>query len=346
MSVRKLSDNKWFIDYYPAGGKGKRVQIVFHGAESDARAFELEARRNNAGLRNSINPKIADVIPEYLEWLKLHRAKTTYNDVKRALKFLVPHFGHLQVPRITQTIINQYKLKRQKTPRAANKELSYLKGIINFMVKNNYANPLPFKIEELPYQSPLPQIPHPDEFQKFLAQICDPLKKAMILLMWTSGFRWKEVSNLKWENIDFQGNIIYLVDTKGSRPRVGVLSGEVKALLEPFRKEGGYVFINPKTGRPYKGLYTLFRLACKRAGIRKLKPHLLRHAFGTYTLEASGDLRAVQEMLGHKDINTTTIYTQIATNRMRAIMTKTANYISDMRAQQIGENRGDISASK
>lgn len=336
MSIRVKNEErtKWEIDYYPSGRKGKRVQMIFRGTESEARAFEIESRRNNAGLRNPINPKISDILPEYLEWLKLHRAKATYEDVTRTLNFLTPHFGHMQVPRITQTVVNQYKQKRKNTPRAANKELCYLKGIINWMVKNNHAAPLPFKIEELPYQSPLPQIPHPEEFQQFLAQIHDPLKKAMILLFWTSGFRWKEASNLKWENIDFSTNTIYLRDTKGSRPRIGILAESVRVLLEPYRKDAGHIFINPQTGVPYKGLYKLFSMACKRAGIKKLKPHTLRHAFGTYTLEATGDLRAVQEMLGHKDISTTTIYTQIATDRIRAIMSKTAHYISDLKPPQ------------
>lgn len=330
MSIRPLNNKKtkWEIDYYPQGRKGVRKRTVIYGSETDARQAELEFRRDGKGIIRSINPKIMDVIPEYLEWLKLHRAENTYNDVKRSLNFLLPHFGRLQAPRIIPTVINKYKQFRAEHPCAVNKELAYLRGILTFMVNRNYATPLSFKIGKMPYQKPLPQIPHPDDFAKFFAEIKDNAKKAMILLMWDNGFRWKEVSRLKWEEIDWTRNIIYLTDTKGNYPRLGILTDEVRLLLELQRKGKGFVFINPKTAKPYKGLYTLFKAACRRSGVRRIRPHLLRHAFGTYSLEATGDLRLVQTMMGHKDINTTIIYTQITTNRIRDGMKKLSDYRS------------------
>ena len=334
--------NKWVVDYYPQGRKGKHVKIIYKGKESDARKWEAELRRQGGpSISTIVNPKIIDVIPEYLEWLRIHRAKNTYEDVKRSLKYLMPHFGRLQVPRLTQMIVSEYKKRREGRPRSTNKELAYLRGIITYMVKSCYCNPLTFKFEEVPYESPLPQIPHPEEFRKFLAQITNPVKRAIILLKWTAGLRWKEVSRIKWEYIDFTGGIIYLRETKGSKPRVCILAKEVQDIIEPMRKETGYVFINPRTGEPFKSIYTLFRLACKRAGIRKLNPHLLRHAFCTYTLEATGDLRVVQEMAGHKDISTTMIYTHIATNRMKDVMTRTRSYIRNLESRQTGENKGE-----
>lgn len=344
MSVRHhpKQPGKFIVDYYPQGYKGKRVRIVYKGKEGDARKWEAELRRQGGpSISTIVNPKIIDVIPEYLEWLRIHRAATTYEDVKRSLKYLMPLFGKLQVSRLTPSIITEFKKKREGRSRATNKELAYLRGIITYMVNNNYSNPLNFKFGEVPYEPPLPQIPHPEEFRKFLAQIKDPSKRAMILLKWTAGLRWKEASRIRWEYIDFTGDIIYLRETKGSKPRVCILAKAVRDILEPMRKETGYVFINPKTGAPFKGIYTLFRLACKRAGIRKLRPHLLRHAFCTYTLEATGDLRVVQEMAGHKDISTTTIYTHIATNRMKAAMTATNDYIRQLQSQQICENKSE-----
>lgn len=344
MSVRAhpKQPGKWVIDYYPQGRKGQRKRTVFVGSKADALAWELELRRSTStSLPNHINPRIVDIIPEYMDWLKLHRAQTTYEDVRRALAFLIPHFGRYQVPRISQAIIDQYKQKRKDHPRAANKELAYFQGIISYMVRRNYANPLPFKIERLPYKRPLPQIPHPEEFQKFLAEVQDPIRKAMILLAWSAGLRWKEVRLIRWEDINFTSNVITLRETKGSSPRICFMIPEVREIISPIRRETGYVFINPRTKAPYKGLHKLFREASKRAGIRRLKPHTLRHAFGTYSLEATGDLRLVQALLGHKDIATTTLYTQIAARRMKDAMIKTQHYISQLTASKTQEKIGE-----
>jgi hypothetical protein len=75
MSIRKIDKNKWEIDYYPQGRKGKRKREVFYGTEAEAKEFELQVRRQNAGLPNPTNPKIMDVIPEYMEWVKIHQAE-------------------------------------------------------------------------------------------------------------------------------------------------------------------------------------------------------------------------------------------------------------------------------
>lgn len=332
MSVRphKNHPGKWIIDYYPQGRKGKRVQTVVTGSESDARALELQLRRDGfTAPSNKVNPKIVDVLPEFLNWYKLHRKPRSYKDMVYALKFLVPHFGKLQVNRITQGVVTQYKQLRQDRVRSCNKELTCLQAILKYMVKNNHCNPLPFTIELLPYKQPLPQIPHPGDIQKFIDAVTNPIKKAMVLFMWQCGLRFCDTTNLRWENINWDTNVI-LVEITKTDPRMCILTKEIKAHLLPFRKDSGYVFENPKTGQPYKSVKTLFRDASKRAGIRRINPHLLRHACGTYMLEATGDLRLVQTTLGHKSVETTQRYTHIATKRLQAGMQATAHYTSDL----------------
>ena len=332
MSVRPhpKQPGKYIIDYYPQGSKGKRNRIVYTGTKTDAVTWETELRRTVHGLPNPANPKIIDIIPEFLEWYKLHRADRSWRDMKDHLKNLLPHFGKLQVNRITQSIVNQYKLIRIGRNKTCNNELNALKAIIKFMVKYNYSKPLTFQIELLPYKAPIPQVPHPTDINKLIAAVRKPIKKAMLLLMWQCGLRFGDMINIRWERIDWNTNTINLIDTKGKHPRLCIMTGDIKAILEPLRKETGYVFENPKTGRPYGSLKTLFKGACERAGIKRLHPHQLRHAAGTYLLEATGDLRLVQTMLGHKSITTTQIYTQIATERLRQGMSKAEDYISQL----------------
>lgn len=332
MSVRphKTIPGKYIIDYYPQGRKGKQVRVVFTGAEADARTLELQLRRNgSASLPNKVNPKIVDILPEFLEWYKLHRKPRSYRDMQEALKHLVPHFGNLSVCRIAPAIITKYQQLRAGRNRSCNKELTCLQAIIKYMVKNNYCQPLPFTIEMLPYRQSLPQIPHPGDIQKFIEAVENPVKKAMILFMWECGLRFCDTTNLLWENINWQTSVI-LVEVTKAAPRLCMMTNNIKAILEPLRKETGYVFENPKTGNPYKSVKTLFKGASKRAGIRRINPHLLRHACGTYMLEATGDLRLVQTTLGHKSVETTQRYTQIATTRLQAGMQATASYTNNL----------------
>lgn len=349
MSVRTLNPekSKWVIDYYPAGKKGERHQIRFNGSEANARAYEAELRRQHASeIINPINPKIIDIVPEYLEWLQLHRASKTYEDIKRSLKYILAHFGQLTVPRITPVVITQFKQLREGKVRATNKELDYLQSVINYMVRHEYANPLPFKIEKLPYKRPIPQIPHPSDIEKFLAEIKDPVKKAFILFLFQGGLRFGDASRIRWKDIDWTSGTVHIIQ-KGGHPRLVVLSENIKSILGPLKKSGagspsessGYVFENPKTGKPYLSLKTLFNNASQRANIRRIRPHLLRHAGGTYLLEATGDLRLTQAFLGHKDIASTQIYTHIATNRLKEGMEKTAHHIGEMRRLKNSEDK-------
>lgn len=345
MSIRHLNPekSKWVIDYYPAGKKGERHQIRFNGSEANARAYEAELRRQHASeIINPVNPKIIDIVPEYLEWLKIHRAKATYVDVKKSMKFILAHFGHMTVPRITEAVITQYKQLREGKPRATNKDLDYLQSIISYMVKHEYANKLPFKIEKVPYKRPIPQIPHPSDIEKFLEEIKEPIKKAFVLLLFETGLRFSDASGIKWEDIDWTSGTLHIIQ-KGGHPRLVVLTDNIRRILEPLKNScgtGEYIFKNPRTGNPYLSLKTLFRNASRRANVKRIRPHLLRHAGGTYLLEATGDLRLTQTFLGHKDIASTQIYTHIATNRLKEGMEKAAHHIGEMRRRQRDKDKG------
>ena len=332
MSVRphKKQPGKWIIDYYPQGRKGKQVKTVFTGSEADARTLELQLRRDGSSLLSGkVNPKIVDVLPQFLEWYKLHRKPRSYKDMQYALKFIIPHFGKLPANRITPAAITQYKLSRVGKNRSCNKELTCLQAVIRWMVRNNYCNPLLFTIEQLPYKQPLPQIPHPGDIEKFMGAITDPLKRAGALFMWQCGLRFCDTVYLRWENINWEAGVV-LVEVTKSDPRLCILPPDIRTILEPRRKASGYVFMNPVTGKPYTTMRNIFDTACRKAGIRRINPHLLRHAFGTYMLEATGDLRLVQALLGHKKVDTTQRYTQIATRRLQAGMQAIASYTKNL----------------
>ena len=342
MSIRPYTNKKgerirgrFIIDYYPQGAKGKRERRVYDGTEGEAHVYEKELRQQNIDRPNYINPKIADILPDYLSWLKLHRAPRTYEDIKKSLKWMLPHFGNIQFSRITPSIIDQYKQKRAGRPRATNKELAYLQSIIKYAVKTGAAQPLPFRIEKLPYKRTIPKIPHPLEIEKLIAAVQKDKerKQALLLFMWECGLRFGDASRIKWEDIDWYNGSVNLVQ-KGGGERVAVMTDRIKHLLEPIKKDDGYVFLNKLTGKPWQSLKCLFTEASKRAGIKRFNPHALRHAAATYLLEATDNLRLVQHFLGHKDITTTQIYTRVTAIRLKEGMARAADYIGRLKNEQ------------
>ncbi|WP_020675513.1 tyrosine-type recombinase/integrase [Geopsychrobacter electrodiphilus] len=317
----------WVIDYYPEGRNGRRTrQIVNDCSEIEVHAIEMQLRRRRSGIKNLINPRIVDVLPDWLEWVSLHRAPKTYDSILWALKNLKPHFGALTIGEITEIHINKYKTKRKSTPRSCNLEIDYLKSLISWMVERKMCDPLPFRVQRLAYEAPQPKIPSPAELHKWLDHIDNGPKKAIIYIMLRAGLRYAEASRLKWQDVNLIDGVIYYIAKRG-KTRASILPEEAIKILAGqaaiVRKANkgkyptGYIAANPKTGEPYASMKKAFATASRKSGVPIKGPHTLRHICGTYTLEATNDLRLVQETLGHTQIRTTEKYTQISLARLR-----------------------------
>ena len=150
--------------------------------------------------------------------------------------------------------------------------------------------------------------------------------RAMLEVMYSSGLRVSELLSLKISQINFEKGIIKIIG-KGSKERhvpIGDYALEYlnKYIEGPRRRNPGknseYAFLN-RYGMPLSRQY--FFLQIKKyaiaAGIKEeISPHTLRHCFATHMLENGAELRAVQEMLGHTNIATTQIYTNISSKRI------------------------------
>jgi len=139
--------------------------------------------------------------------------------------------------------------------------------------------------------------------------------RTMIMLTYSTGMRASEVINLKWTDIDFNRNIIHIKLAKGSKDRIVMLSPKLKKNLKSLDIEKkGHVF---KTNRNNKYSLRTIELIVKKvaekARIKKhVTPHTLRHSFATHLLEQGIDIRYIQKLLGHSDIKTTMIYTNVS----------------------------------
>ena len=141
--------------------------------------------------------------------------------------------------------------------------------------------------------------------------------RAMLELFYSSGLRLSELCGVRWTDIDLEGGEVRVLG-KGSKTRIVPVGRFAVAALRAlgaaegmqadtpiFRGRGGAA-INPRTVQ-----LRMNKLALAQGLPKHIHPHLLRHTFASHMLESSGDLRAVQELLGHADIATTQIYTHL-----------------------------------
>jgi site-specific recombinase XerD len=114
---------------------------------------------------------------------------------------------------------------------------------------------------------------------------------------------------------------------KGNKDRVVMLGDAVARILTAYISEydprGSWLFEGQRAGRPYssKRLATLFQRALQKAGItQRYTLHSLRHSFATHLMDAGTDVRLIKELLGHKDIKTTLIYTHVSNKTLKDII--------------------------
>lgn len=159
----------------------------------------------------------------------------------------------------------------------------------------------------------------------------DPRKYALVSTLIYSGVRVSEVCSLDVDDIDLNENIILIRSGKGDKGRIVVIPDECKKAIDQYLKlRSGLslptkaLFVsNKKTRYDTSSVERIVRDLSKAAGIRKrVTPHVLRHTFATTVMRNGGDIRFIQELLGHASVATTQIYTHIDENTLKEMYEK------------------------
>ena len=147
--------------------------------------------------------------------------------------------------------------------------------------------------------------------------------RAMLAILYGSGLRVSEVARLKVADIDSARNVLWVRFGKGRKDRQALLPPKLRELLRCYwrsRRPADWLFPGARPGQPIsvKTIFMACRKAARTAGIAKsVHPHLLRHAFATHLLEAGVNLRTIQILLGHANLETTARYLQVADVNVR-----------------------------
>lgn len=136
------------------------------------------------------------------------------------------------------------------------------------------------------------------------------------MLLYAAGLRLSELLNLKITDINSEKMIIHIVQSKGNKDRMVMLSEKVLGQLRPYYKkhQPKKYLIEGQKGEKYapSSVQKIVKTNAEKAGIKKpVTPHLLRHSFAIHLLENGTDIRFIQKLLGHNSIKTTQIYTHI-----------------------------------
>jgi len=258
-----------------------------------------------------------NTISSYKRDLEKFKAFLDKNNVKNFLEI-----SHEQILMFLESL--HENLKESSISRI----LSSLRTLYKFLVRKGAIKSNPFsQIKNPKKPKELLEILDEREVKNFLDSIPCSKKlelrdKAMFELLYSSGLRVSELTNLKLRNIDFDENLMRFIG-KGNKERitpVGKVSMHfLKKYLETTRykiegeSKNDYVFLNKYGSKiSRQGFWKILKKYAKKLNLNKnLYPHIFRHSFATHMLKRGADLRTVQELLGHSDISTTEIYTNL-----------------------------------
>lgn len=171
-----------------------------------------------------------------------------------------------------------------------------------------------------------PELPSGSEVERLLAATTDIRHRAMFMLLYGAGLRVSELLNLMAGDIDSARMVIVVKDTKNRHDRIAPLTprmlAELRAYWRARRPKGRYLFAGRLEQAPLTraAVALALRNAASHAGLgKRFYPHLLRHAFATHMLELGADLHAVQVLLGHRSVKSTTRYTQLSEARRHTL---------------------------
>lgn len=211
------------------------------------------------------------------------------------------------------------------------RKIASLRSFAAYLLEQGELLQNPFKLLPAPKrQKILPKFLTVPETQQLLDTAAHtktaPRDRALFELMYSSGLRRSEVVGLKISDVDFFNGIVKVFG-KGAKERLVPVTDEALAAIKDYlacRKNPApheALFLN-RNGKPLTGdglAYIFKNTAIAAHLVRKVTPHSLRHSFATHLLNNGCDLRSLQEMLGHKSLAATQVYTHVSVEKLKSV---------------------------
>ena len=316
-TFKKGGNNKW---YYRFQLNGKEYYRACKGATNKKEADMYEAivkselMKGNLGiLENKKKTSLKEGLDIYLHYSEVN--KRSYKSDLSLVKRISSFFGNPDLVDIVPTSIDAFKqylqVEFELKNSSINRHLEALSKMFNLCIADGLLDKNPMEtISKMKEENYKIRVLTKDE-ETALFIVLDERLKPIVICALKTGMRKGEILTLKWLNIDFKNNYIELLHTKSGKKRKIPMSKTLRKILLEIKETSTseYVFVNPKTNKPYTDIKKAFRTALNKADIKDFVFHDLRHTFATRLIEKGVDIVVVKELLGHADISTTMIYT-------------------------------------
>jgi len=308
--------------------KWKKIgKVSFKDAKEHLRKLESQYDKNRIGLLYIEQITFNEYSVEYLKFSKANKAQGTWERDITSTRALSAYFGDMLLSSINNRHIDIYKYERQKkglTNRTINIELICLSVMLKKAIEWNYLSELPH-IKKLKEQKKPPRYLTKNEINLFIESAPLWLKFILIVLR-NSGLRSKQLRELKIDHANFDRDVLMIHNTKGNNYYTVSMNEELKTTLlymkdsyvsplgqiSPRQNHQSIYFFCNTNGEPIKSFRHSFNKGVKRAGLKNVTPHVLRHTFASHLVMSGVDLPTVKELLGHKSIITTMIYSHLS----------------------------------
>lgn len=283
------------------------------------------------------------IVEKFFAYLEVERNASEFTlssyqtDIQQFCEFV-----EAQGKKLTQTdypLIRSYLSvlrKNQSTVKTISRKMSAMRSLFKFMIREEEVTSNPFLLVQIiNRQKHLPTFLEIDEITTLLdtpdvTKLSGLRDKAILETLYGSGVRVRELTSLNASDVDFLGETIK-VKGKGKKERLCPMGGIQASILHSYieqsrslcKESANPVFLNRfgkrMTARSVERMLKKYQHVTKK----DITPHTLRHSFATHMLEYGADLRSVQELLGHKNLVTTQIYTHLTREKLKEVYDKT-----------------------
>ncbi len=240
---------------------------------------------------------------------------------------------------VNRSVVRSYVTKLQNLgykKSSISRKINSLRTFFKFLVRKKIlqTNPLIY-LFSIKKEKSLPNFLTKEEIEKLFSLIeptdfISARDRAILELLYSSGLRISELAQLTEDDIDLYEGLVTVQGKGGKQRSVPVGSVAISCIKEylKYKYELGIrkkeLFLNKFGNRlSVRGIRKIVAKWVKKAAIhKKVSPHTFRHTFATHLLDAGCDLRSIQEMLGHKSLSTTNVYTHLTLERLRNVYEK------------------------